>query len=365
MKLELSRVQIRAAVSYASIKVEPTYIKATAFVYLDDRGLNKYARDYIDPLDIIKFAVDKLLQDETIPADAAAKAIGKLLEDTALPVDAIRLAVGFIRQFTEIAEIVEVQYITTGKALEDSHTPTDEITGKVVTKLLIEDTFLQDLADVNNGDGLEYSFGKGISDFVPAPSDNATVNTGKNFSDSSSLADAVSQIIAKVLADIAAVDDQIAQVFVKGTISDSVEQSDSFDRTVSFNRTQDDSVSNSDSNVLTTGKGLSETLTPAEQARLDFTTSYSDATTNSDAATLSFAKYTSDAATPSDAESHVVAFARQFDDAASGSDAQTISTAKSLSDTQAVDDSGSLRMTDYWDITYCSEDYVGSSRTFT
>lgn len=365
MKLELSRVQIRATVGYVSVKAVPTYVKATAFVYLDDRGLNKYARDYIDPLDVLKYAIDKLLQDEVIPADAMARAVGKLLESSTGTSDATSLAVGFIRQYSEIASVTDAPYIRTEKGLEDSHTPQDQITSLGVTKLIIDDAFLQDLADVNSGDGLEYSFGKGLSEFISTPSDAAVTNTGKGLSESISLAETVTQIINKVLADIATIDEQIYQSFTKGTISDAVTSADSFDRTVSFDRTQDDTVTNSDSSTLTTGKSLAETSTLSEQARLDFATSFTDAVTNSDANTLSFDKYTSDAATLSDAESHVVAFVRQFDDAASGLDAQTISTAKSLSDTQDVDDSGSLRMTDYWDITYCSEDYVGSSRTFT
>lgn len=367
MKLELQRIQPRASVSYVSLKASVTYVKATVFLYLDERGLNKFIRDSFTMTDELTYAVSKSLADIAGMADVLSYAFIKGAESDDIEVqEAISLAIGYIRSFDEIVTIDDTAVFTTGKGLNDVPLMADEITGKDVTKLFIDDTFLEDTADVNNGDGLEYSFGKGVTDAVESPTDNLTHETGKGLDDSVDSAEEItSVVIDKLLQDAATITEQIAQVIDKGTFTDDVSTEDVLDRSVDYDRSFSDAVTPTDDlQSVDAGKDLADSVDPEDQIT-DFEqeTLFDESATSSDEATKSFDKLQSDAATASDEESHIVAFERQFADVLSGIDSHTFDASKTLSDSYVVTDPGRLVSTDYW-ADYCSEDYVGTGRTF-
>jgi hypothetical protein len=78
----------------------------------------------------------------------------------------------------------------------------------------------------------------------------------------------------------------------------------------------------------------------------------------------SIGKSLADSFNVSDAFSYTVNFNRSFSETEYVIDSQNLSFFKGLSDSKSTSDSGALRMTDYADISYFAEDYVGVSRTF-
>jgi hypothetical protein len=142
-----------------------------------------------------------------------------------------------------------------------------------------------------------------------------------------------------------------------------------------------DTASASDSAEIRPNKGLADLVAHAEILAYAVEKNTTDAATSSEAhtrrtdkvlaefplsaadiSTFSLAKVAVDGVGASDALT--LAVARVATDTATGSDAASKTTGKALTDTSATSDSGHLRMTNYADITYFAQDFVGITLNF-
>ena len=289
MKLVLGRQNPTYSVAAVQLRADITYSKATVSVIIDERGLNKYARDYINEVDALFFAVSKLLQTAQTTDDDLRYELAKPFSDNASAPDTIARYVGYNREFSDTyASADALVGFAVVKPLIDQIAALDALTTTLV-KQLSDTVVVIDNADANSGDGLEYTDVKPSSDLVGA-TDLAVATLVKQLADAVSLTDALQQVVTKVLADAATATEQ-AFLELGRPLADSATATDVLDRVFAANRTASDSALTSD--VLA-----------------------------------------------------------------------SIDVSKLLTDAASAVSSGSLRMTDYADITYFAEDYVGSTRTF-
>lgn len=324
MKLVLGRQNPTFSVTVTQLRVNITYSKATVSVVIDDRGLNKYARDYVNELDRITIAIDKgLVTSQDVVDSIAELALQKQFADDYSTDDSVFVSAGFVRDYEElvahgdaISELLVVKdLIDTASA---SHVPSndyvwvtdyvdsyyfdgDYVSGSpasflahdtkilIVKKALIDSVTVIDNADANSGDGLEYTDIKPSSDDIGV-TDSANSTFGKQLVDNIGTADVFEQAFAKPLTDSVLIG-ELSTLAMDIAKSDSLSLSDTFSRVFNANLTQSDSFLTND--------------------------------------TLA-----------------------------------SIGVAKLLTDAISAVSAGSLRMTSYVDITYLAEDYVGTSITF-
>lgn len=269
---------------------------------LDDSatGLDEANRDFGKALEdaapaleaISSLSLEKALANEiAVATDSALLALAKALSSDAAPLDQVDVSMGYAQLPLDTATADDLFQKVFGKGLDDSVSFTDQITGFDISKALADTAQTIDQADVNNGDGLEWSLGTGINE--------STGGTSETLG-------------------------------------------------IAFSKTLTNSVSVLDEVLV--GSSAFENL--------------SDNTSAGESLSVGFAKSLLDSAAVNDLLA--VAFNRDgFTDTSSGADAITaVSVGKALTDAKSSSDAGSLYMTDYADITYFAEDYVGSSRTF-
>lgn len=291
MKLVLGRQNPTFSVRAVQLRADITYSKATVSVIIDERGLNKYARDYVSEVDLLTFAIGKGLIDLPSAIDALTGiVVAKPVVDTASPEDLVDLSVGFVRTYIETMSTADALLgFGIVKELADSVTAIESITGFDITTLYEDFQPILDNADANSGDGIEYT------DVKPS-ADTAAVN------------DLATADVIKVLTEAVAVVEAI-QLAVENLLTDQV--------------------------------ALAEQLSLVLGIPL------------------------ADVSTATDVIAYVFDAARSFADSTLTADQlASIGVEKLLTDAASAVSSGSLRMTDYADITYFAEDYVGTSATF-
>lgn len=293
MKLVLGRQNPTFSVTATQLRADITYSKATVSVVIDERGLNKYARDYVNEVDQLTVAFGKGLITTQQVADAiTTMGITKANVDVAEPEDAVTLSVGFIRAYADaVSQADQLLGFTIGKNIFDTVEALESITGFAVDAVYEDFQLVEDNADANSGDGLEYTDVKPAADLIGAEDQTVTA-------------------LGKLL------DDSIAELD---------------DIAFSLSKLTDDMASASAS----------------EQAALSLEKPFTESYTAEDIYTYTF-----------DAN-------RDFSDSYLTLDAlASIGVEKLLTEAMSAVSSGSLRMTDYVDITYLAEDYVGTSITF-
>lgn len=291
MKLVLGRQNPTFTVAAVQLRSDVTYSKATVSVVIDERGLNKYARDYINEIDQLTVAFGKGLITTQQVADAITTiGLTKPVYDPAFPEDEISLSVGFIRAFADaVSQSDVILGFDVTKNLFDTVTALEQITGFGVTTFYEDFQPIYDNADANSGDGLEYADVKPAADPV-GTEDQATSSVGKLLQDSVSELETLAFAFSKPLEDVGTALDVLAASLTKPLV---------------------DSVS----------------ATEAIAYVFDAVRVYADSTLTLD-------------------------------------ELASIGVEKLLTDAYAATSSGSLRMTDYVDMTYLAEDYVGTSTTF-
>ena len=290
MKLVLGRQNPTYSVAAVQLRADITYSKATVSVIIDERGLNKYARDYVNEVDQLTVAFGKGLLTYQDAVDAIVEvSLSKRFADSNSISDSVFISTGFIRAYADaVSNDDAITQLLVLKGLTDTLT-TVETRVFDISKAIADSVIVIDNADANSGDGLEYTDIKPSSDLVGAE-DLAVAVLEKQLADAVSLAETLQQELAKALDDSVSIAEQ-ALLALARPINDEVVASDAFDRVFLANLAQADSILTSD---LLAGIGVEKLLT----------------------------------------------------------------------DAAAAVSSGSLRMTDYVDITYLAEDYVGTSTTF-
>lgn len=289
MKLVLGRQNPTFSVVAVQLRADITYSKATVSVIIDERGLNKYARDYVNEIDQITIAASKLLETSQSVDDSTSYALSKAVSDTLSTTEVVTRYIGYNREYSDSYDVSDaVETFGVGKNLTHQIAALDTLT-RALEKLLADTVVVVDNADANSGDGLEYTDVKPSSDLVGA-SDLAVADLVKILEDAVAMTELLRQVVEKALADTVGVAEQ-ASLAVGRPISDSVAASELFDRVFNANLAQSDSILTLDALA-------------------------------------------------------------------------SIGVEKLLTDAISAVSAGSLRMTDYVDITYLAEDYVGTSTTF-
>lgn len=290
MKLVLGRQNPTFSVVAVQLRADITYSKATVSVIIDERGLNKYARDYVNEVDQITIAASKLLEtSQSVVDELTGYTLDKAVLDTVSTTEVVTRSIGFSRSYSDDCTISDsVDTLGVGKKLSHQIAALDTLT-RALEKLLADRVVVVDNADTNSGDGLEYTDVKPSSDLVGA-SDLAVAELVKILEDAVALTELLHQVVKKTLADDVGTADQVAFA-VEQPLSDDYTASDLFDRVFDANLAKSDSILTLDALA-------------------------------------------------------------------------SIGVEKLLTDAISAVSAGSLRMTDYVDITYLAEDYVGTSTTF-
>lgn len=194
-----------------------------------------------------------------------------------------------------------------------------------------------------------FTFGKRASDSQSVSDQIQSLTVGKGLSDIQAIADALQRSMALAKVDSVSAND-IRQYSLSKPLQDSFSSTDS--ASLGFLASKADSFSTSDFLFNDFSKLLSDVALADDRFSIE------------DELQQSIGKSLADSFNVSDAFSYTVNFNRSFSETEYLIDSQDISFLKGLSDLTSTSDSGALRMTDYADISYFAEDYVGVSRTF-
>jgi hypothetical protein len=192
-------------------------------------------------------------------------------------------------------------------------------------------------------------FRKASSDLQAVADQAPTFSVGKGLSDIQAITESLVRSMSVAKFDTAtAVDQQLLNL--SKPLADSYDVSDlSF---IGFLANKSDNVSTVDNKLFDLSKLLSDTALTDDRFSIE------------DELQQAIGKSLADGFSVSDSQQIVVSFSRSFAETEYAIDYQEISFLKGNSDSAGTSDSGALFMTDYADITYFAEDYVGVSRTF-
>lgn len=150
--------------------------------------------------------------------------------------------------------------------------------------------------------------------------------------------------IIKALADMTAASDNQPVFSMAKVIGDTAIARDAPAIVAQFFRTFNDVVSAADLSLIVTGKVLSDAASVSDGVQIVAGKIISDGTTSSDVVVLSSTK--------------------MLADSIATSDSKEISVNKVLSETPRAIDTGRIVLTDYTDISYFADDFVGTTRIF-
>ena len=382
-------------------KTLPTDV-AVAGDQLQPFNFGKRAADSASTADSKTAFVGKARADQFTTSDYRKADVSKALDD--LPVTGDQLTSQLEKPLTDAASHADEADLLTGKALDSASTTADAIdyfdvgkaaqdvavtsegmlfsTSKKLNDVALPSEYLQygfstsrydfgrltegpssyfDYCDPSYFASSDYS-GNGIPAlaFAKARTDSAraTDSTSYTMIYQRSLADSVAttddfygaanadddQVMAFVKAQNDAASTSEVKSFTVGlTKADAAKFSDALGKL--FGRTVVDAFITGDTKVLGTGKALADTPTTSDAISSRVTSKpLADAATKSDTAALALSRGRSDAIAVGDSSSRLAG--------------------KGLADPASTGDSGSLRMTDFCDVLYFTDVYVGTSRTF-
>ncbi|CAB4122917.1 hypothetical protein UFOVP33_74 [uncultured Caudovirales phage] len=416
----INEARIRASVSFVAPAVEVTAAQVVASAAIVESASMVGVHSALAGVSYVIPAA--LLQTVSIVLNVVLDPIGRnpFLYDMGVVSDTATLSVGKV--LTELAASSDVQHIVFGKNPTDtahtSHVHTFQVEKSLADlKSTIEGPFfVQDFVDASYFAEI-YLWSKGYPtlavdkvladvgdayDFVSVQPEKVASDASytfegpyndQDYADKSYFAETYVGtsgpvfVIGKNLTEnliatddflgAANIDDDQVMVFGK-TLTDPTTASESMAK--GFARGVADSAHASDTPALTTGKGLADVIASSQivvrqvdknstdtantsetrVARVDKVLSEFPVT--GDLKTFSLAKVATDSVASSDAA--VRGTAKAFTDSVSKSDAAVRTTGKALADSAHPSDAGTLRKTDYSDITYFAEAYVGSTLNF-
>lgn len=359
-KLGVSIVEPHTNVSYVIPAAHISYIKLSLVASLDTENRNPYVSDFAIVLDQAAIGVGKNFSDYVSFSDSLSYFdIGKGLDEQITPVESFDISVGFIRELAETANPIDVFGMNFSTTFSESISVIDNLS--IGTALLKDDVgVIQDDADITNGP--DWAFGKSTVDLIGA-SDEPASSVGKVLADVFSVSESSLLSTGKVLADLFSVSDAISNFDTGKSLDDNASQTDaisSFDTGKALVDTQ----SITESPAFDTGKTLADTYAGSDSAVLAVGKALADTFTGADSiSAFNIGPVYADSV--SAAEAAVLYYQTTYSDTFNVSDGTISSTNKALSDNiSGIADSGSLYMTDYCDITYFAEAYVGTYQTF-
>lgn len=239
---------------------------------------------------------------------------------------------------------------------------------------------------VSTSESVSFEIIKNLVDSVTAL-DNATVTGGtttESYSDNVGLLEAVEIIMAWIRepSDSVVASEQISKVFTKelsdtvsvvdelvnAAINQLVERGDTTGATdqvdLSFTKSVSDSASTSDSRSMDFTKALADLPLVTDQAAIAFIKALEESVSTAETFAYDIYKYFEGADSASVSDASVIDFIKSATDSATATDQRFFEFIKELTESLTAGDSGLLFATDYADISYFAEDYVGISRTF-
>jgi hypothetical protein len=274
----------------------------------------------------IEYEIQKSLEDTQTLADTTTRATSKALTD---------IYTGFTDQITSVAF---------AKALTDVYAGfVDQITTVAFTKALTDSFTMGDSADI------EYLLAKSLAD-TQAIADLTTVSFSRPLSDTAVVSDETTTAATKALEEVlSSPTDTLSAVSLTKGVEDSQAIVDSIQTTLIFIRDVNDTLVSSDSPSFTSLLAKSEILVSSDEDDLNVTKGLSEGLNLIDNM-------------DGDIEYDIIKLVGEL---LVSSDTQNIVFSGQVVDNVVTSSSGVLTMQDYCDITYFSEDYVGTSRTFT
>jgi hypothetical protein len=220
-----------------------------------------------------------------------------------------------------------------------------------------------------------FMLGKGLSD-DNSTEDELHLSVGflRYFTDVKYVADAIASFtIGKGLIDSSVASDRIQSLGVSKSLNDEILTFDMADinagdglEYVFGKGINDTPVVTFDASYATVIKALTESLLMSDAVnQMVITKPFTESAVISDALRNAITKQLTDVYTSNDLLDRVFDSIRDFTETLTGADSiNSFAIGKALNESAGSTEAGSLLMTDYADITYFAEDYVGSSRTF-
>lgn len=308
----------------------PKPVPAAQFQKLRTEPLHAYARSvaqYVDLKDILDYRELKS-PIAYVNAYALAQYINLKASDIAIdptPAD---------RWVNDIQVVADQVVFVFDKGLSDSLYQLDEIS-------ILNEKVLDDL--LFPFDFYKHDTGKVLSDLVDPAVDEVYFG------------------VSKGLADLQGLSDAVAKGF-ETQHSDSFSMSDS--SRIGVSKALDDETPTIDEIIFDIGFNLSDAQSISDSAQVDTTKGFAESVLLGDFIYSFFSTQRSESVSVSDDASTLVAYSRLFEETEYAIDESLLEFGKNPSETMTASDSGFLMMTDYADITYFAEDYVGSSQYF-
>lgn len=305
IKIDALAQSIRASIAKQSPSAAIAYVLAKVAVELRSITRNPSVAEYLSANESISLQIFKALSDAVEVMDNAESEVrGNTYTDTSSAIDTIQLIMQYIRNLSEIATATDASSITIEKQITDAVTAIDAITSLIV-------------------------------------------GSARNEADSAGTTDILAFAVEKL-------------------IQDPVLATDVLDRVVSYFRDYTDTANAVDALSFAMQLEFSDSVNVSDVLQIvnDVPVSNTDSLSLSDQAAYQFTKAAIDSLVVTD-EILVVPI-KGFDETVGATDFIVITTglSKELFESLTAGDSGLLFMTDYADITYFAEDYVGTSRTF-
>lgn len=263
-------------------------------------------------------------------------------------IEYIELAAGAVLddsgRFKFVGEIVlalDVLRIDTSKRLSDSFALIDKAALEARKAAFDSLAVADHISSINTAKQLAEA--TGVSDQV-------ALAVGKVLADAFSLGDTKAITTSKALADTFGLTDA-QQTSLQKSIADSVSLTDTFYLVLVFIRSAADSVAASDLASFVLAKApFNESVVTSDESVRTLSKSITDGVAMNDGTSVG--------------DGSTFYFEKNINNIAAVSDASSIQVQKSPTDSVATADSGLLVLQGYCDITYFSEDYVGTSTSF-
>jgi hypothetical protein len=382
LSVAVSVRQHGAAVQAAVIEGVTQYVKLRAGV--DATTLSAQAQYALMKADAIVGEFLKLigLDDAVVLNEAQVKVLSKALQDALVSTDASVWQV--TKPVADNTLVAEFSVRNIAKPLDEIKTAVDVAVHTFAKKPALEALYVADNAEVVSTKGLrdvvyqiegpaigqtyadpsyfaqDYTWdGAPLKAFDKTLSD--TLHATDDFFGSANVDDDQTIFMTKTVVDTAATSELLGKTFVRPGVIDSAAVSDA--AAVSAGKSLTDSIGFADIVAHEANKALDDAAISIDsQTRLTDKVLSEFPLSAADLKTFSLARVSIDSVSSSDEAMRSVE--RVASDTFGQTDSSTKETSKSLADASATSDSGSLRKTDYADITYFSEDYVGTTLNF-
>lgn len=307
--------------------------------------ISKVLAELLAARDIVARSVNKPFADSMAVGDASFRRVNKS------PAEALSSSDASFRQFNRAVtqEALAAHDITSLNPIKNFAEATYTLEGPSSGQNYVDVTYLAQ--DYVLDGGPHRIFAKALADLVNATDD---------FFGQANVDDDEVMWFTKTLADNSSTSETLGKQFIRPGVTDSAAASDFAQRAAS--KSFAEVLSRSDIVVRSSSKALADTAGTADTQTRSTDKVLSDFPVMGDLKTFSLAKIATDSAATSDALTR--SSAKSLADSAINTDAMSRQAGKTLADSKATSDSGNLRKTDYCDITYFAQDYVGSTINF-